>query len=246
MCYQNHMWSSESVAALVALTVLEIVLGIDNLLFISILADKLPKAKQGLAYRLGLIGACGTRIALLLALSWLTAMDEATTVLLGRAFSVRDAILIAGGLFLLAKSAREIYHQVEEPHAAAPVAGLRRATLSSVIVQVMLLDVVFSVDSVITAVGMAKEVSVMVTAIAVSIGVMLVFAQAIGDFIGRHPSLKILALAFLTLIGVTLIAEGFGEHLPRGYVYAALAFSVCVELLHIRAGSRVHTKKPHS
>jgi predicted tellurium resistance membrane protein TerC len=218
--------------ALATLTALEIVLGVDNIVFISILTGKLPPERRDSARRLGLALAMLTRVALLFSLAWLIRLTAPLFVVMGHEISGRDLILIAGGLFLLAKSTHEIHQRLEgeEGHASSKV----RASYRSVIVQILLLDVVFSLDSVITAVGMVDEISIMVTAVVVAIGFMMLFARAIGDFVERHPTVKMLALAFLILIGVTLIAEGLDQHISKGYIYFAMAFSVFVELLNQR------------
>ncbi|MEM7137517.1 MAG: TerC family protein [Myxococcota bacterium] len=219
--------------ALVTLTMLEIVLGIDNIVFIAILAARLPSEQQGLAYRLGLLGAMVTRIALLLAINWVMGLTETLFRVLDHPFSGRDLILLGGGLFLIAKSAHEIYEKVEGVDEESVEGWF--STLPGVVGQIMILDVVFSLDSVITAVGMAEHVEVMVAAIVIAIAVMLLFAKQIGDFVNRYPSMKILALSFLLLIGVLLTAEGLGEHVNKGYIYFAMAFGLAVELLNIRS-----------
>ena len=225
--------TSEGLVALGTLTALEIVLGVDNLVFIAIVSASLPEAKQGLARRLGLALALITRVLLLLTLSWIMGLTEPLFHVPGRGLSGRDLILLLGGLFLVAKATWEIYAKVEvEPHEAS--AARARAAFVWVLVQILLLDIVFSLDSVITAVGMANQLSIMVTAMVIAMLIMLVSAAAISDFIDRHPSLKILALAFLLLIGVMLVAEGMGSHMEKGYIYFAMAFSLLVELLNMR------------
>jgi predicted tellurium resistance membrane protein TerC len=218
--------------ALLTLTALEIVLGIDNIVFIAILASRLPVEQQGLAYRLGLIGAMVTRIALLLTINWVMQLTDPLFEVLGHTFAGRDLILLGGGLFLIAKSAQEIYDKVEGEH-EDDIKGWFSG-LPGIVGQIMVLDIIFSLDSVITAVGMAEHIEVMVTAVVIAIGVMLVFAKQIGDFIDRHPTLKVLALSFLILIGVLLVAEGIGTHMNKGYIYFAMAFALLVELLNIR------------
>jgi predicted tellurium resistance membrane protein TerC len=218
--------------ALLTLTALEIVLGIDNIVFIAILASRLPVEKQGIAYRLGLMGAMVTRIALLLTINWVMHLTDPFFELMGHPFSGRDLILLGGGLFLIAKSAQEIYNKVEGEH-QDDIKGWFSG-LPGVVGQIMLLDIIFSLDSVITAVGMAEHIEVMVAAVMIAIGVMLVFARQIGDFINKYPSMKILALSFLLLIGVLLTAEGLGQHINKGYIYFAMAFALMVELLNIR------------
>ena len=218
--------------ALATLTLLEIVLGIDNIVFIAILASRLPVEKQAIAYRLGLLGAMVTRVALLMAINWVMQLTEPLFEILEHAFSGRDLILLGGGLFLIAKSTQEMYEKIEgEP--GEDIEGWFNG-LPGVVAQIMILDVIFSLDSVITAVGMAEHIEVMVTAIVIAIGVMLLFAKQIGDFVNRHPSMKILALSFLLLIGVLLTAEGLGQHINKGYIYFAMAFALIVELLNIR------------
>ena len=226
----------EAWVGLLTLTLLEIVLGIDNIIFISIIAGKLPKAQQGRARRIGLVGAMGTRIALLAVLAWIIRLTAPLFQVLGRSISGRDLILIAGGLFLLAKSTREIHQGLEGEEDRSGKKA--RATLSGVVGQIMLLDIVFSLDSVITAVGMARHLPVMITAVVLAVGVMMVAAAPISDFVHRHPTIKMLALSFLLLIGVSLIADGLGQHIAKGYIYFAMGFSVFVEMLNIRIRSR--------
>ena len=218
--------------ALLTLTLLEIVLGIDNIVFIAILASRLPVEKQGLAYRLGLLGAMLTRIALLMTINWVMQLTEPLFEVFGHAFSGRDLILLGGGLFLIAKSAQEIYDKVEGEH-QEDIKGWFNG-LPGIVAQIMVLDIIFSLDSVITAVGMAEDIEVMVTAVIIAIGVMLIFAKQIGDFVNEYPSMKILALSFLLLIGVLLTAEGLGQHINKGYIYFAMAFALLVELINIR------------
>jgi predicted tellurium resistance membrane protein TerC len=218
--------------ALFTLTLLEIVLGIDNIVFIAILASRLPVEKQRLAYRLGLLGAMFTRIALLMTINWVMQLTEPLFVVRGHEFSGRDLILLGGGLFLIAKSAQEIYDKVEGEH-QDDIKGWFNG-LPGIIAQIMVLDIIFSLDSVITAVGMAEDIEVMVTAVIIAIGVMLIFAKQIGDFVNKYPSMKILALSFLLLIGVLLTAEGLGQHVNKGYIYFAMAFALMVELINIR------------
>jgi len=218
--------------ALFTLTLLEIVLGIDNIVFIAILASRLPVEKQGLAYRLGLLGAMFTRIALLMTINWVMQLTQPLFEVLGHPFSGRDLILLGGGLFLIAKSAQEIYDKVEGEH-QDDIKGWFNG-VPGIIAQIMVLDIIFSLDSVITAVGMAEDIEVMVAAVIIAIGVMLIFAKQIGDFVNRYPSMKILALSFLLLIGVLLTAEGLGQHVNKGYIYFAMAFALMVELINIR------------
>lgn len=233
-------WLSDPQAwiSLLTLTGLEIVLGIDNIIFISILAGKLPVEQQAKARQLGLALALVTRLLLLASIAWMAKLTTPLFTVLDHGVSGRDLILIVGGLFLLVKSTMEIHDKLEgeDGHATK---GLAKS-FATVIVQIMLLDVVFSLDSVITAVGMAQHLAVMVTAVILAMGVMLLSAGTISDFVNRHPTLKILALSFLLLIGTTLIAEGLGFHIPKGYVYFAMAFSFGVEMLNLRLrkGSR--------
>jgi predicted tellurium resistance membrane protein TerC len=220
---------------LLTLTLLEIVLGIDNVIFISILAGKLPKGQQAKARQTGLLLAFVTRVALLFSISWLMGLTKTlfTLPLLDHALTGRDLILLLGGLFLIGKSVTEIHHKLEgEDGEANPAA--KAVSFGAVIVQILLLDVVFSLDSVITAVGMVDKLWVMVTAVCISLGVMLVFAGAISDFVNRHPTIKMLALSFLILIGVTLVGEGLGQHIPKGYIYFSMAFAFGVEMLNLR------------
>jgi predicted tellurium resistance membrane protein TerC len=222
--------------ALLTLTFLEIVLGVDNIIFISILSGKLPPEQQPKARRLGLIGAMVTRILLLFSLAWIIKLTDPLFTALGHPVSGRDLILICGGLFLLGKSTLEIHERLEgeEGHGSTRVA----ATFASVIVQIMLLDIVFSLDSVITAVGMVDELWVMITAVIVSVGIMMVAAEPISAFVHRHPTVKMLALSFLLLIGLSLLLEGFGQHIPKGYVYFAMGFSVFVEMINLKVRTK--------
>ena len=218
--------------ALGTLTFLEIVLGVDNIIFISILAGKLRTEEQARARRLGLLLAMLMRIALLCSLSWVVRLTAPLFTLLGHEISGRDLILLLGGLFLIAKSTYEIHDKLEGEtgHASAQVA----ASFVSVLVQIMLLDMVFSLDSVITAVGMADQLWVMVAAVVISVGIMMLAAEPIGAFVHRHPTVKMLALSFLLLIGFSLVLEGFGQHIPKGYIYFAMGFSVFVEMINLR------------
>ncbi len=216
------------------LTVLEIVLGIDNIIFISILCGKLPAEQQGKARRIGLALAMLMRIGLLLSISWVTRLTRPLFVvpMLGQEISGRDLVLLLGGLFLLAKSTHEIHDKLEGAHGEA--AGKGGPSFANVLIQIVMLDIVFSLDSVITAVGMVSQVGVMISAVVVAVGFMMVFARPVSDFVHRHPTVKILALSFLLMIGLMLVAEGFHQHIPKGYVYFAMAFSVFVEMLNIR------------
>ena len=227
-------------ASLVTLTAMEIVLGIDNIVFLTILAGKLPPEQQPRARRLGLVLALGTRLLLLFAITWLMGLTRVLFTLLGRGFTGRDLILGAGGLFLLGKATFEIHQKLEEGPADPAAASAGSASFVGVLLQIALLDVVFSLDSVITAVGMAGHLAVMVAAMVLAVGAMVLFAGTVARFVERHPTMKMLALSFLLLIGVLLVAEAVGGHIDRGYVYFAMAFSFAVEMLNIR----VHRRAP--
>jgi len=218
--------------ALATLTALEIVLGIDNIIFISILVGRLPHEQRQKARTLGLALAMGTRILLLMSLSWVMSLVEPLFTVLEHAISGRDIILVGGGLFLLAKSTHEIHGSLEGYDEEEK--KVRNVGFFGVLIQIAILDIIFSLDSVITAVGLANQLAVMVIAIVISVIVMMFFARAIGEFVDRHPTLKMLALSFLILVGVSLIAEGFEFHIPKGYIYFAMAFSVAVEMLNLR------------
>jgi predicted tellurium resistance membrane protein TerC len=222
--------------AFLTLTALELVLGIDNVIFISILVDKLPQQNRELARRIGLFLAMFMRIALLILLSWIVGLTAPLFTVYQVEISGRDVILISGGLFLIWKSTREI-HQLLEGEKGEESTEIR-ATFTAVIVQVVIIDLVFSLDSIITAVGMVDQVSVMIAAVIASVALMMVYAGAIGRFVSAHPTIKMLALSFLFVIGVVLIADGFDYHVPKGFVYFALAFSVCVETLNLRLRKR--------
>jgi predicted tellurium resistance membrane protein TerC len=228
--------SPEAWIAFATLTALELVLGIDNIIFIAILVDKLPRAQRDFARRLGLFMAMFMRVGLLLVLAWIVGLVAPLFTLLGQEISGRDLILILGGLFLVWKSTNEIHGSLEgqEGHSAAAV----KSTLAGVITQIMIIDMVFSLDSIITAVGMVDDVRIMIAAVVVSVALMMLFAAPIGRFVSDHPTIKMLALAFLVVIGVVLIAEGLDTHVPKGYVYFAMAFSVGVEMLNIRMRRR--------
>ena len=225
--------------AFATLTALELVLGIDNIIFISILVDKLPPEKREFARRIGLFMAMFMRIGLLLLLSVIVGLVEPLFTAFGKDISGRDLILILGGLFLIWKSTGEIHQSLEgeEAHGSNAVA----TTLTSVILQIMVIDLVFSLDSIITAVGMVDEVAIMIAAVIASVGLMMAFASGIGRFVSSHPSIKMLALTFLVVVGVVLMAEGLGHHIPKGYIYFAMAFSVIVEMLNIRFRKRAKT-----
>jgi predicted tellurium resistance membrane protein TerC len=226
-------WISDPQAwiALLTLTVLEIVLGVDNVIFISILSSKLPEEQRGRARSLGLALALIGRVVLLLCLSWVIGLKEPLFTL-GEEFSGRDLIMLGGGLFLLAKATHEIHGSME---GGGHERAVKSASFASVITQILMLDIVFSLDSVITAVGMADDIPVMIAAVVIAVLFMMVSAGAISSFIHKHPTVKMLALAFLLLVGVALVADGFEQHIPRGYVYFAMAFSVFVEVLNLRA-----------
>ena len=242
----DAFFTSSGLLALVALTFLEIVLGIDNVIFISILSSKLPAAQQGAARRTGLLAAMGMRILLLLSIVWITKLTDPFFYILGRPISGRDLILIGGGLFLLAKATIEIHDRLEgeEGRSSARV----RPSFAAVISQIVVLDIVFSLDSVITAVGMADEIAIMATAVILAVGVMMFSAGPISAFVNRHPTMKVLALSFLLLIGVALIGDGLGMHIPKGYIYFAMGFSVFVEMINLRVrkgAAPIHLREPY-
>ncbi len=235
--------------ALVTLTVLEIVLGVDNIIFISILTGKLPAERRPRARMIGLALAMIMRIGLLVSLAWIVRLTRPLVTILGHGISGRDLILLIGGLFLIAKSTHEIHERLEgeSGHAGSTP---RRVSFAGVLVQIALLDIVFSLDSVITAVGMVDHVSIMVAAVVLAVAFMMIFARAIGEFVERHPTIKMLALSFLLLIGTALVADGFGLHIPKGYIYFAMGFSVFVEMLnqrlHRRRGAPVKLRQAYS
>ena len=233
------LFSPEAWVALATLTALEIVLGIDNIIFITILVGRLPESQRQRARVFGLALAMGTRILLLLSLTWVMGLTKPLLTLAGFEISGRDIILLGGGLFLLVKSTLEIHSSLEGvDDTAQEAAGSGR--FAATLIQIALVDIIFSLDSVITAVGLVRDVPVMVLAIVIAVGIMMFCAKAIGDFVDRHPTLKMLALSFLILVGVALMAEGLEFHIPRGSIYFAMAFSVCVEMLNIR----VHRRAP--
>ena len=227
--------------ALLTLTALELVLGIDNIVFISILVEKLPKDRQQAARRIGLFMAMFLRLGLLLVLSWIIGLTAPLFTLPWpqQEISGRDLILICGGLFLIWKATGEIHGSLQGEDGHEGAGGKARVTFGAVIVQIMLVDMVFSLDSIITAVGIVDELAVMMTAVVVSVGLMMVFSGAIGRFIAQHPTVKMLALSFLVMVGMVLIADGFEHHVPKGYIYFAMAFSIAVELLNLRVRRRV-------
>jgi len=238
--------SPEAWIAFFTLTALELVLGIDNIIFISILVDRLPPATREKGRKIGLFFAMFMRIALLVLLSWMVGATAPLFSVMGSDFSARDIILISGGLFLLWKSTQEI-HQLLEGETVEE-ARVVRATFAGVIMQIMIIDLVFSLDSIITAVGMVKDVAVMIAAVVASVGLMMLFARSIGEFVSNHPTIKMLALSFLIVVGVTLMLDGFGHHVPKGYIYFAMAFSFGVEMLNMRlrkkSASPVHFQGP--
>ena len=223
--------------ALGTLTALEIVLGVDNIIFITILVGRLPAAQRNRARVIGLGLAMGTRILLLLSLAWIMTLTDPLFTVVGTDISGRDLILIGGGIFLLWKSVHEIHNSLEGEAEAHDVAA--RATFGAVLLQIAIIDIVFSFDSVITAVGMVDELPVMIAAIVIAVGVMMFAAKAIGDFVDRRPTIKMLALSFLTMVGMALMAEGLGFHVPKGYIYFAMAFSIAVEMLNLKLRSRM-------
>jgi predicted tellurium resistance membrane protein TerC len=229
----NQLWTPEALLSLLTLSLMEIVLGIDNIVFISILVAKLPAEKQTIARRLGLSLALIIRLGLLGTIKWIMGLTAVLFTVLGRDVTGQKLILLGGGLFLVAKSTHEIYEKLEGEEAHGQAAG-GTAGFGTTLAQILLLDIVFSLDSVITAVGMAQQFAIMAAAMVIAVGVMLAFAGAVGDFVNRHPSMKILALSFLLLIGVMLVAEGVGQHISKGYIYFAMAFSLLVEVLNMR------------
>ncbi|HQZ12038.1 MAG TPA: TerC family protein [Devosia sp.] len=234
LLYDPNIW-----AAFATLTVMEIVLGVDNIVFISVLVSRLPKEQADRARKLGLALALVFRILLLLVLSWIIALDTTLFTAFGHGFSWKDLILIGGGGFLLYKATHEMHAAIEEPHDAEDNLGKQsQQVFSAIIAQIIVIDMVFSVDSIITAVGMADHVEVMIAAVIVAVGVMFIASGPIADFVAKHPTTKMLALAFLLLIGVSLVADGLGFHIPKGYIYSAMAFSVGVEAINILAKGR--------
>jgi predicted tellurium resistance membrane protein TerC len=239
--------TADGLIALATLTFLEVVLGVDNVIFIAILVGRLPAAQQPSARTLGLGAAMGMRILLLLSIAWIMRLTRPLFVAFGQPFSGRDLILIAGGLFLLWKATVEIHEKLEgtEGHAAARYAP----SFWAVIGQIMLLDIIFSLDSVITAVGMANDIAIMVTAVVVAVAIMMISARPIGEFVMRHPTVKVLALSFLLMIGLALVSDGVGFHIPKGYIYFAMGFSIFVETINLRlrpAHAPVRLHEPHA
>jgi predicted tellurium resistance membrane protein TerC len=242
----DALFSSSGFIALITLTFLEIVLGVDNVIFISILSSKLPESQQGTARRVGLLAAMATRILLLLSIVWIIRLTAPLFVILGQPISGRDLILMGGGLFLLAKATTEIHERLEGEEGSTTTRV--RPSFAAVITQIALLDIVFSLDSVITAVGMSGEIAIMITAVVLAVGVMMFAAGPIGGFVNRHPTIKVLALSFLLLIGLSLVGEGLGMHIPKAYIYFAMGFSVFVELINLRvrkSAAPVRLRKPH-
>ncbi len=240
------LFSPAGLVALITLTFLEIVLGVDNVIFISILSSNLPGPQQARARRIGLLAAMGTRILLLLSIVWIIRLTAPLFAIAGRPISGRDLILIAGGLFLLAKATTEIHERLEGEEGSRSVRV--RPSFLAVITQIAVLDVVFSLDSVITAVGMAQEIIIMVTAVMLAVTVMMFSAGPISAFVNRHPTVKVLALSFLLLIGISLVGDGLGMHIPKGYIYFAMGFSVFVEMINLRVrrvAVPVHLRKPY-
>jgi predicted tellurium resistance membrane protein TerC len=235
--------TSEGLLALVTLTFLEIILGVDNVIFISILAGKLPPVDQPKARRLGLAAAMVMRILLLLSIAAIVRLTAPLFTVFGREISGRDLILIVGGLFLLGKATLEIHERLEGE--AEHGGGRAAPSLAAVIAQIMALDIVFSIDSVITAIGMANDVSIMIAAVVLSVVIMMVSAGAVSGFVGRHPTIKVLALSFLLLIGISLVADGLGLHIPKGYIYFAMGFSVFVEMINLRVRGSARPVKLH-
>jgi predicted tellurium resistance membrane protein TerC len=235
--------TADGLIALLTLTFLEVVLGVDNVIFISILSGKLPAAQQGKARRAGLIAAMGMRILLLLSITWIMRLTHPFFSVMGKDISGRDLILICGGLFLIYKATVEIHEKLEgeEGHGSAKMAASFRA----VIVQIMLLDIIFSLDSVITAVGMAEDISVMIAAVVIAVAIMMFLAAPISTFVGKHPTVKVLALSFLLMIGVALIGDGLSFHIPKGYIYFAMGFSIFVEMINLRVRAKATPVKLH-
>ena len=242
----EHFLSTEALISLATLTALEIVLGIDNIIFISILAGKLPKEKRDAARKAGLMGALISRLALLSVMSWLASLTTPIANFAGIDITGKSIILFSGGLFLLYKATKEIHSKLEGEEHEASGAGLKDASLAAVVGQIMLIDVVFSIDSVITAVGMSQSLPIMVTANVLAMIVMLFSSGGISKFVDDHPTIKILALSFLLMIGLVLVGEASGMHIPKGYVYFAMGFSVFVEMINIRATKKTKPVKLHN
>jgi predicted tellurium resistance membrane protein TerC len=239
------IFSSENLVSLATLTALEVVLGIDNIIFISILAGKLPKEQRDSARKLGLMGALVTRLLLLSVISWIASLTTPLGSFLGVDITGKSIILFAGGLFLLFKATKEIHHKLEGAEHSDTASGSKFSTFRGVIIQVMLIDLVFSIDSVITAVGMTQHLGIMVAANVIALIVMLMASGAISQFVEDHPTIKILALSFLLMIGLVLVGEASGFHIPKGYIYFAMGFSVCVEMINIRISKKYKPVKLH-
>jgi predicted tellurium resistance membrane protein TerC len=242
----DALFTSSGLVALVTLTFLEIVLGVDNVIFISILSSKLGESQQGTARRVGLLAAMGTRILLLLSIVWIIKLTAPLFVIFGQPISGRDLILMGGGLFLLAKATTEIHERLEGEEGGGTTRV--RPSFVAVVTQIAVLDIVFSLDSVITAVGMSGEISIMITAVVIAVGVMMFAAGPISGFVNRHPTIKVLALSFLLLIGLSLVGEGLGMHIPKAYIYFAMGFSIFVELINLRVrkpAAPVRLRKPY-
>lgn len=237
--------TTEGIVSLLTLTALEIILGIDNIIFISILADRLPQEQQKRARSIGIILALFVRIALLFAISWLASLRQPLIHVFGQGFSGRDIILLLGGLFLLYKSVVEIHNKLEGEEESVSDSK-RRLSMQSAIVQIVLIDIVFSFDSILTAVGLVDQVVIMIVAVVIALMVMLAFSGAISNFVNKHPTIKMLALSFLVMIGVLLVAEGFGAHVPKGYVYFSMAFALGVEMLNMRMVKKGRPVRLHS
>jgi predicted tellurium resistance membrane protein TerC len=241
----ENLFTVENLIALLTLTALEIVLGIDNIVFLAILSGKLPAHQQARARRIGLSLAMFMRIGLLLGIKWIMGLTAPLFAVFGHEISGRDLILLAGGLFLIAKSTHEIHEKFEGPHDGSPTDVRKGAGFAVIVAQIVAIDLVFSLDSVITAVGMAQHIEIMIAAVVVAVFIMMVFAEPVSRFVDRHPTIKMLALSFLLLIGVMLLAEGFDKHVDRGYIYFAMAFSLVVETLNIKT-TRKHLGAPHA
>ncbi|QHT68027.1 TerC family protein [Rhodocytophaga rosea] len=240
----QELLTTEAIISLLTLTLLEIVLGIDNIIFISIVSDKLPKEQQKRARSIGILLALVVRVALLFGISWIVSLKEPLFYAFKMGFSGRDIILFLGGLFLLAKSTTEIHHKLEGATGESETPKV--VSMRSAIIQIVLLDIVFSFDSILTAVGLVDSVYIMIIAVVIALGVMLAFAQAISNFVNKHPSIKMLALSFLIMIGLLLVAEAFHVHVPKGYVYFAMAFSLLVEMLNLRLDKKNNAVKLRS
>ncbi len=232
---------SAALVSLLTLTALEIVLGIDNIVFISVLVARLPEAQAKRARQIGLLLALGFRVALLTVLVWIIGLTQPLFNLFGHDFSWKDLILIAGGLFLFYKATHEIHNEIDGAHEEA--SGTVSAAMSSVVLQIVIIDAVFSIDSIVTAVGLADHIEIMIAAVVIAIGIMYISSGPIADFVAKHPTTKMLALAFLFMIGVTLVADGLGFHIPKGYIYAAMAFSTAVEVINVWAANRRKSRR---